>query len=453
MNLTRFLREARLTTPPEARIEIRGSDPVLPTSYPAAEAAAAALGLVGAAAARVGELRGGAPQSVTVDVSGAALSLVSFAVQKATSGVDLTRHHNPAIGLYRTRDGQWIHLHGGFPGLAQGIVDLLGCNLDAGEIAAAVGERDALSLEDEIASRGLCGTLVRTTREWAAHPHGRALAPLPAVEIERIGEAEPAPWDRSTRPLSNIRVLDLTRVLAGPTCGRTLASFGADVLRIGAERIPSIEPFVIDTGHGKRNAFLDLDDADDRSRFDRLLEQTDVFCQSYRPGALARRGLAPQELVAQRPGLIYVSISCFGGPGPFSERPGWEQLAQSAVGIAEHESRDGRPALLPAAATDFTTGYLAAFGALTALARRAEEGGSWHVRASLCQTGMWLTRLGPMHDRNAAHGFDRPERFMTRSETAWGRLEHVGPVVEMERTPAQWDRPSAPLGTHAAEWL
>lgn len=453
MDLAHFLREARVEAPTGARIDISSADPVLSTNYPTGEAAAAALGLVGAGAARLHEIRGGAPQSVAVDVSGAAMSLVSFALQKASSGVDLARHHNPAIGLYEAKDGRWIHLHGGFPGLAKGITELLGCRLDADEIARAVRRYDAVALEETIAERGLCGTVVRSVEEWAAHPHGIALAALPVVEVERIGDAPPVPLSQHDRPLGDVRVLDLTRVLAGPTCGRTLASFGADVLRISAEHVPSIEPFVIDTGHGKRNAYLDLDEHAGRERIERLLERADLFCQSYRPGAMARRGLSPTEVAAKRPGIIYVSISCYGQPGPFSERPGWEQLAQSAVGIADHEARDGRPAIIPAAATDFTTGYLAAFGALTALARRAEEGGSWHVRASLCQTGMWLTRLGARCDRESAHGFDHPERFATSSETAWGTLQHVAPVIEMGRTPARWDLPPSPLGTHPAEWL
>ena len=452
MELGPLVREARIDAPPGARIRVDGADPILPTSYPAGEAAATALGLVGAAAAHVHELRGGTPQAVSVDVAGAAMSLVGFALQKASGGVDLVRHHNPTIGLYETRDGRWIHLHGGFPNLATGLTDLLRCTLDPAAIANSVRQHDAVVLEEEIASRGLCGCVVRSTDEWKAHPHGKALEHLPVVEIERIGEADPTPLPAATRPLGSVRVLDLTRVLAGPTCGRTLASFGADVLRIGAERIASIEPFVIETGHGKRNAFLDLDVPDDRTRLDRLLERADLFCQSYRPNALARHGLSPRDLAARRPGIICVSINCYGPVGPFADRPGWEQLAQSAVGIADHESRDGRPALIPAAATDFTTGYLAAYGALTALARRAKEGGSWHVRASLCQTGMWLTRLGPRCDRNAALGFAHPEKFSTTSETAWGTLEHLAPIIEMQTTPARWDLPPSPLGTHPPTW-
>ncbi|MDG2303467.1 MAG: CoA transferase [Candidatus Binatia bacterium] len=453
MDLDPLLRAARLDAPAGPRIDVRGADPVLPTRYPAGEAAAAALGLTGAAAAQLHEARTGEAQKVSVDVSGAAMSLVSFVLQKASSGVDLTRHHNPASGLYETRDGRWIHLHGGFPALAQGAVDLLGCTLDANAIADAVRAHDAAELEDAIALRGLCGTVVRTTEEWAEHPQGRALASLPVIEIERIGDAAARPLPPGDRPLDGVRALDLTRVLAGPTCGRTLASYGADVLRIGAERVPSIEPFVIDTGHGKRNAFLDLDRDDDRTRLDELVETADLFCQSYRPGALAARGLSPTELAARRPGIIVVSLDCYGHVGPWAHRPGWEQLAQSATGIADSEARDGRPALIPAAATDYTTGYLAAFGAMTALSRRCTEGGSWHVKESLCQTGMWLTRLGTIHDRDQARGFDRPERFVASSDTAWGRLEHLAPIVEMEHTPARWDLPPSPLGTHSPEWL
>lgn len=447
------LAAARLRLPAGACLEVRGRDPVISTPFAAGEVAATALGLAGTAAARLHTLRTGANQSVAVDVTGAGMSLLGFVRMKASGGTDLARHHSPATGLYATRDERWIHLHGGFPALARGITNLLGCALEEKAIAAAVRAQDAFALEDAIASRGLCGAVVRSASEWAEHPQGRALTDLPAVEIERIGDAAPVPLAAGTRPLDGIRVLDLTRVLAGPTCGRTLASHGADVLRIGAERLPSIEPFVIDTGHGKRNAFVDLNDATGRTQLEGLIDETDLFCQSYRPGALAARDLSPSALASRRPGIIYVSLCCYGHVGPWADRAGWEQLAQSAVGIAAAGSRDGKPALIPAAATDYTTGYLAAFGAIAALERRATEGGSWHVKVSLSQTGMWLTRLGERYDPDGATGLDRPERFVTASDTAWGRLEHLGPIIEMDRTPPSWDRPPAPLGTHRAEWL
>lgn len=453
MDLSTHLEAAGLAAPPGARVHIVGADPILPTRFSAGEAAATALGLVGAAAARVHELRTGLSQGVTVDVTGAAMSLVSFVLQKASDLPDLRRAQNAVTALYETSDGRWIHLHGGFPALAAGTLDLLGCEDDATAVAGAVRAREAFPLEDELAHRGLCGAVVRTREEWAEHPQGRALAALPAVEIERIGDAPRERMPAADHPLRGLRALDLTRVLAGPTCGRTLASFGADVLRIGAERLPSIEPFVIDTGHGKRNAFLDLDRDEDSERLRGLSLEADVFCQGYRPGALARRGFGPEDVAAARPGIIYVSIDCYGHAGPWAGRPGWEQLAQSSVGIADAEGRGGPPALIPAAATDYTTGYLAAFGVLTALARRMEEGGSWHVKASLCQTGMWLTRIGARHDPEAAKGLDRPERFVARRDTAWGELDHVAPVARLEHTPTRWERPPAPLGSSDAVWM
>jgi len=444
--LEAWLRAGGLALPPGARLGIHGRDPVLPARFAAGEMAAVALGLAGVRAARLHHARGGPEQGVEVDVREAAAGLLGFLLQRDEGGIDLARHQNPSIGLYATADGRWIHLHGGFPHLAAGLVRLLGCALDAEAIAKAVARRDAFALEEEIAAAGLCGAVVRTATEWAAHPQGRALAGRPTLEVERIGDAPPRPWPGGGRPLSGIRVLDLTRVLAGPACGRMLAAHGADVLRIGAARLPSIEPFVVDTGHGKRNAFLDLDRPGDRERLDALLDAADVLCQGYRPGALVRRGLGPEHAAARRPGIVYVSIDCYGHVGPWAGRPGWEQLAQAATGVAAGEGGSGPPRLVPAAATDYTTGHLAAAGVMEALARRAQEGGSWHVKASLCQTGMWLTRLGADCDPARAQGPGDLDALLHPTDTAWGRLWHLGPGVRMEATPPRWDRPPSPWG-------
>jgi crotonobetainyl-CoA:carnitine CoA-transferase CaiB-like acyl-CoA transferase len=232
------------------------------------------------------------------------------------------------------------------------------------------------------------------------------------------------------------------------------------VLRVGAARLPSIQPFVVDTGRGKRNAFLDLDRPGDLSRLRELAREGDVFCQGYRPGSLDARGLGPEALAEHRPGVVYVSIDGYGHGGPWSGRRGWEQLAQSAVGVAAAEGAvgvaaaeggRGEPRLAPAAATDYTTGALAAFGAMEALARRATEGGSWHVRASLCQTGMWLTRLGAQLDPADAAGLGDVASLQTRSETVWGTLTHLAPALRMEPPPPA-SLPPAPLGHHAPEW-
>ncbi|MGH0036402.1 MAG: CoA transferase [Myxococcota bacterium] len=454
--LERTFRLARLEPDPECldALTVTGRDPALASRFHLGEAAACALGLSAAGAARIWTRRGGAPQSVRVDATAAASTLLGFVIQQSDREVDLARHTSPVTAFYRAGDGRSIHLHGGFRHLARGALEVLGCNETAESIAAAVAQRSAVEWEDCLAERGLCGAAVRTAEEWADHPQGRALAGAPAVEIVRTGDAPPEPWaPGAARPLDGVRVLDLTRVLAGPTCGRTLAMHGADVLRVGAAHLPSIEPFVIETGRGKRNAHLDLDDPADARRLRRLVSECDVFCQGYRSGALERRGLSVEELAALRPGIVTVSINCYGHEGPWRDRRGWEQLAQSAVGMAAAEGGEGPPRLAPAAATDYTTGYLAAYGVTRALARRAEEGGSWHVRASLCQTGQWLTRLGADRDPAAASGLGDVDALCVESLTAWGRLRHLATQVQMSRTPARWERPPSPLGAHAAEWL
>jgi len=449
---TALLDAARLAPPAGGQLHIHGSDPVLKTPFPAGEAAAVARGLAGCAAARVHELRGGDAQRVEVDVVAAAASLLGFVFQRVP-GVDIRRYWAPSTAIYPARAGRHIHLHGGFPHLARGLVGLLGCGDDADSIARAVAARDAFELEDEIAAAGLCAAVVRSPAEWTAHEQGRALAPLAAVSIERIGDAPPEPLPPGSRPLDGVRVLDLTRVLAGPTCGRTLAEHGADVLRVSAPALPSIEPFVIETGRGKRNAFLDLEVESERARLLALARAADVVTQSHRPGSLARRGLGPEALVAERPGLVYVSVDCYGPVGPWAGRAGWEQLAQAASGIAWVQGGATSPALIPAAATDYTTGYLAAYGAATALARRATEGGSWHVHASLSRTALWLLRAGATLDPSAASGVGDVAALQHELDSHWGRLTQLRPALRMERTPPRCDRPPSPLGTHRPEWL
>jgi len=241
-------------------------------------------------------------------------------------------------------------------------------------------------------------------------------------------------------------------MLAGPACGRALAEHGADVLAITGRDLPNPLPFVIDTGHGKRTAFLDLDAADDVERLRALARQADVFVQGYRTGAMARRGFAPEDLAELRPGIVYVSINCYGHDGPFVDRPGWEQLAQSVTGIAAEQGTEDRPQLLPAAACDYTTGYLAALGTIAAIARRATEGGSWHVRASLARTAMWFDDLGPRCDATRASGLGGITEAMLERETGYGLVKHLGPVATLSKTPARWDLPTAPLGSHEPVW-
>lgn len=438
-----------------ATATLNGQDPVLPSRFHIGEAAATALGATGLAANELWTLSGGKVQDVSVDVRGAAASLIGFLFQRMEDGDQPIREDRALVDLYQTGDDRWVHLHGAFPKLADGTLRVLDCEPTAASVASAMRNWKAQDLEDTLAAEGLCGAMARTREEWLAHDQGKALANSPPVEIIKVGESDPEPIRSSTRPLGGTRVLDLTRVLAGPTCARTLASHGAEVLKVNSPNLQSVPPFVIDTGHGKRSALLDLDTAGDAQTLRGLATTTDVFSQGYRKGALERRGFGAEDLAALRPGIIYVSINAYGHVGPWADRPGWEQLAQTASGIATDEGTPEAPRLIGAAATDYTTGYLAALGVMTALKRRAVEGGSYRVRASLCQTANWLYSFG-LFDRDAPlpeMDFGLAEPWMTRSQSGFGTLHHLGPISHMSETPPRWDQPTVPLGTHEAKWI
>jgi crotonobetainyl-CoA:carnitine CoA-transferase CaiB-like acyl-CoA transferase len=449
-----LLDEVGLKVPPDQDVTLVGQDPVLANRFPVSEAAATALAAGGAAASELWELRTGRRQQVRVDVRKAGVSLRSTLVMRLNGGPPPPSwaDGNPLVDLYRCRDGRWIHLHGNFPHLAAGTMAVLGCSRDRDEIAAAVARRDAQELEDALAANRQCGAMARTASEWAAHPQGQALADVPRVEIIKLSDSDPKPLPPGGRPLSGIRVLDLTRILAGPTHARTLAHYGADVLHITAPKLPTSQVWVMDTNQGKLSAYLDLDTPDERDQLLALISDADVFAQGFRAGALERRGFGPAEVAARHPGIIYVSINCYGHVGPWVDRPGWEQLAQTVTGLATAQGTPDRPQRMPVAACDYTTGYLAALGTLVALVRRAREGGSYHVRASLCQTGMWFQRLGPTCDPMKANGPGDTDELTLEADTAWGKLRYLTPCVDLSETPVFWERQPVPLGTHPAAW-
>ncbi len=276
----------------------------------------------------------------------------------------------------------------------------------------------------------------------------------------RIGDAprEPLPGLLASavgaRPLSGVRVLDLTRVLAGPTCARSLAEHGAEILHVRSAKLPFIEPFVIDTNPGKHSCFLDLDKPEDARTLSELVRGADVFSQGYRRGAFDRRGFGPSDLARIRPGIVVISINCYGHDGPWEGRPGWEQLAQTTTGMIHEHAGDEHPTLVPAAVNDYTTGYLGALGAMCALLRREREGGSWHVGVSLSRTAMWVQSLPRVPDDAAPRPLDNSELapYMIDMRTAWGRLNRLGPIPRMSATPPKWGRPPVPLGSDPPRW-
>jgi crotonobetainyl-CoA:carnitine CoA-transferase CaiB-like acyl-CoA transferase len=448
---------AEFGAPSDVDVDIDGRDPILASKFPVGEAAAVAVGAGAAIAAQIWRDRTGEDQSVRVGVDAAAVSLISFLLQRvddATEPPDMQRRNLVLTALYQARDGRWIHLHGGFPHLAASTRSVLGVADDADReaIARAVRSHDASELEDALADAGLCAAMVRTGAEWDEHPQGRALAGHGRVVVTKLAGGEPRPAGSGARPLSGTRVLDLTRVLAGPTVGRTLAEHGAEVLLVNSPRLPNVGGFVMDTSHGKRSALVDLDTADGAAKLRALVSGADVFVQGYRPDAVARRGFGAEALAGAHTGLVYVDVSCYGDAGPWRGRAGWEQMAESATGIAAAQGEPDRPRLVPAAPCDYITGYLGALGAMAALRRRAAEGGSYKVSVSLCRTGMWIRALGANLDPTGATGLGDWRSRTAETATKFGRLRHLLPVAEMSRTAPHWDLPPAPIGTHAAEW-
>lgn len=438
-----------------------GTDPVLPTPFRIGVAGSATVAATGIAVSDLWELRTGRKQAVAVDLRHAAASLRSGHYMKLGEG-EVSHRRNSIMGVYPTKDGRWSYLHCNFPNHRAAALSVLGVAEDRDAVAKAVLNWNALDLEEAIIAAKGAGGMVRTKAEWAQHPQSAAIASLPLMEVTRIGDAPVEPLPPGKRPLSGIRVLDLTRVLAGPTCARTLAEHGADVLKITGPHLPNLGYQEFDTGHGKLSAHLDLREQRDVDTLRGLVREADVFSQGYRPGTLGGRGLSPEELAKLRPGLVYVSLCAFGHEGPWASRRGFDTVVQTVSGITSRQAevvpgKTPGPQFYPVSAIDYCTGYLMAFGAMVALKRRATEGGSWLVRISLAQVGKWIVDLGEVAEsaaRDAPAEFlpEELERWSMVSDTPSGKLRHLRPTVSLSETPPFWARPSVPLGYNKPEW-
>ncbi|HEX5093020.1 MAG TPA: CoA transferase [Burkholderiales bacterium] len=441
------LRELLALARLEGEAEIAGTDPVLKTPYRVGAAGAAALAAVGVAAAELWRLRTGRNQKVSIDLRAAAASLKSGAYLKI-DGKAPKAIWDPFSLFYPVKDGRWVRFHCNYPHHRAAALRVLGVGEDVEAAKAAAAAWEGAALEEAIHAAGGCAGFVRTAREWAAHPHSTAVAAQALLTIERIGDAPPEPLPAGNRPLAGIRALDLTRVLAGPTCARTLAEHGADVLKITAAHLPDSGDIDLDTGLGKLSAQLDLRKAEDVETLRRLAKQADVFSQSYRPGALAARGFSPEALATLRPGIVCVSLSAWGTTGPWQERRGFDSIVQTVSGMADVQGAGGAPKLLPCSAIDYVSGYVMALGAMVALARRAKEGGSWRVRVGLARTGKWIV------DRGTADpaGSVEPVAKTMETKSPAGVITHLAPVLQLSETPPFWARPPVPLGYHRPEW-
>lgn len=439
-----------------AYLTLTGSEPALPSSFRAGAAAQASIAAAALAAAEL-RYRAGAPrQRVSVDMRHAAIEFRSEHYL-TIDGAAPASFGDPLTGAYRTGDGGFVRLHMNFPLHRENVIKLLGCGPTRASIEDALKTWKAIDFETAAYEHGGVVTAMRSPEEWVVHPQAVAIGSMPLVRIEKIGEAPPRPLSIGATCLAGLRVLDLTRIIAGPVAGRALAAYGADVMRIAAPHLPFIDWLVKDTGRGKLSAYADFVTMDGRAALKRLIKDADIFLQAYRPGALASHEFGPADVAALRPGIVYGSLSAYGDAGPWASRRGFDSLVQTATGFNVAEARaagvDG-PKELPCQALDHATGYLLALGVIMARIRQAAEGGSWLVRVSLAATGRWIWNLGRLEHGLACRmpSRDEVEDVLEDSATPFGLMRAVRHAARLEATPAGWQRPSVPLGTHPPVW-
>ncbi|QIO35222.1 CoA transferase [Bradyrhizobium sp. 1(2017)] len=442
-------------------VRLTGEEPQIPSSFRVAVAGQTTIAAAGLAAAEIWRMRGGEVQDVSVDMR--------HAVAECRSERYLRLDDKPPppawdaiAGVYRTGDNRFVRCHTNFPHHRDAVCKVLACEPEREKVQTVLMQWKGEDFETAAYAAGGVVALMRSYDEWSALPQARALAQLPLISIEKIGEAPPKLWPQRSsngdRPLAGLRVLDLSRVIAGPVAGRTLAAHGADVLLVSGPELPAIDWLTIDTGRGKLSTFIELKSETGRAQLREMLKDADIFSQGYRPRALAALGFSPEDAAKINPGIVYVTLSAYGHAGPWAERRGFDSLVQTATGFNHAEGQaagiDG-PKELPAQMLDHATGYLMAFGAMMAKARQAREGGSWHVRVSLAQTGRWLWNLGRLDG-----GLNTPDltgeavhtAFMESMPSGFGMLKAVRHSALLSTTPVQWSRPAMPLGSHPAQW-
>ncbi|MEV4740851.1 CoA transferase [Streptomyces sp. NPDC049555] len=443
-----------------------GAEGVLPARLPARELARATVTCAALAAAELQAARrgGGALPAVHVDDGAVAASFTSERLVRVEGRAPTT--FAPLSRFWRTADG-WLRTHGNYAHHRERLLAALGVPdrgpaddaAAAERVAAELAGRTAAEAEELIDAAGGLAVAVRTPAQWAAHPQGAQVARRPLLAVERCADGPlrrllPAP---DGLPAAGLRVLDLTRVLAGPVATRTLALLGADVLRVDAPLLPESQELHDDTGLGKRSVCLDLARPADRAAFEDLLATADVVVTGYRPGALDRHGLSPEALAERRPGLVVGQLSAWGTYGPWGTRRGFDSLVQAACGIAVTETAPGAdadapPGALPAQALDHGTGYLLAAAVLRAVTEQHATGGTRLARLALAQTATWLCH-GVVADEGEPEGDHDVAAHLTEGEGPLGRMRHARPAVAFDGSPRDWGRRPGRLGADTPVWL
>ena len=443
--------------PPAPLVEITGTGGQLGSRLPVENVAVACVGVALMAASALAARRGGSPVSAGLDrgvVAAAVRSERHFRRGGGSAGAGFA----PLSRFWRAADG-WVRTHANYPWHRAALLSALGTSDDVDAIRAAMAERRAADVERDVFAAGGVAGAVRSVEAWRAHSQGRALADEPLVGHRRVGDAASRARSAAGLPASGVRVLDLTRVIAGPVCTRYLAALGADVLRLDPPHRPDMRPGdVADTLLGKRSAIVDLDSPAGLTELDRLLDRADVVVCGYRPGALERFGLAEEALAERHPGIVVVCLDAWGHTGPWASRRGFDSIVQAPTGIALRESAEGdEPGVLPCQLLDHGTGYLAAAAALDGLFRQTEEGGTHVRRVSLARTAVWLTSSPsparpPAGDAAPPAGEQDVQRWLVTLDSAGGPVTAVAPPGRLGGEPLEWPVPLTGYGTDPASW-
>ncbi|MFE9899124.1 CoA transferase [Streptomyces achromogenes] len=459
------------------RITFIGSDPVVPSIMRLGAVPALGMTAKSVALAALWRRRGGEGQDITMDLRKAPHRLCPFYDKKwellnGYPGGTPSDPVNPlGFDFYQTRDGRWVMPLNPYPKIKNAVYKLLRTWPEKQAVADAIAQWDAADLEragDEI---GVVMPMLRTTEEFLREPAYEYIAREPLIRIEKIGDSEPEPLSADAdQPLSGVRALGMGHIIAGAGVGRDLAQHGADVLNIWRPNELEHDSTYNSANVGVRSATIDPYGADGRARIRQLLRDADVFYANRRPGYLEKIGLSAEEAAAVRPGIIHCSFTLAGETGPWAHRVGFDQTAGALSGIMLMEGEDGvtaGPTSTPAlpyisVVNDYVLSWLATTGALAALMRRAEEGGSYRVTLNLTRIATWILSLGVFDrsyaretalapDPDSPHAYLDPDTFT--ADTPCGRYQGVTDQVIMSRTPGRFRTVLVPRGSSAPVWL
>ena len=446
----------------DGEASLQGCDPIIHSPHRLGEASAVAQLLIGIAGSAIWRERTGQRTDISVDIRDALHFLhPTHFVQQQTRSINVGAEHIDVNNLFLCRDNRHIMLEAGPPyaKLLKGYLNFFDCGDNKESLAREVAKWDSQVLEEALAAVGLPACRAFSREEWLAHPQGELLAGTPVIEIEKIADGPKVPFPDISgleSPLQGLKVLDFTHVLAGPRSARTLAEYGAQVLHITSPSYPDTFAQHLGVDVAKHCAYLDLRKPTELARMHELAGEADVFTSTYRSSVNQRFNLLPDQLAARSErGIICMTANAYGHEGPWAERPGFDQNGQVASGFAAAEGGEGPPRFSPVFyLADLMTGYFAAAGMMAALIRRAEEGGSYHVKVSLTRSAMWVQELGLLDvnlQQNLPHTDSYPPKMVT-FDSVYGRISNLAPPLTFSNFSLPAYHRLVPYGADAPEW-